>query len=124
MKNRKLTPGERKDMVAKMRATNRINRSHYRLHRLEDGIIYLIDDELPGYVSVTNDIENVVKEVGARHGFQHRIVYKDTLGRWDEAIHDGKGKFLTFAPFVLQPAIHGAGEIIDRPSNIEEARES
>ena len=55
----------------------------------------LVRDQDHG-LSVTNDAENVVVEVLARHRVD-RIIYRDTEGRWDELRHDGS-KFTDFAP--------------------------
>jgi hypothetical protein len=44
--------------------------------------------------SVTNDAERVVS-VLHREGIlrKQRLLYRDTMGNWDEILHDSKGKF-------------------------------
>ena len=48
-----------------------------------------------GGPSVTNDAERVVAEVTAEHPSK-RIVYRDTMGHWDELMHC-HGIFAAFA---------------------------
>jgi hypothetical protein len=48
-------------------------------------------------MSVTNDAENVVADV-LRQYPDHRIIYRDTMGQWDELVHFN-GKFTGFAPY-------------------------
>lgn len=66
-------------------------------HRVIDGVHYVVD--LDQGMSVTNDAEAVVEAVLATdpRPTKGRIVYRDTDGRWDELVHDGK-KFTGFAP--------------------------
>jgi hypothetical protein len=47
--------------------------------------------------SVTNDAERVVS-VLHREGMlrSQRLLYRDTMGDWDELLHDGKGRFTGF----------------------------
>ncbi len=52
-----------------------------------DGVVYLVDLDRGG-PSVTNCAERVVAQVAADYP-DHRIVYRDTTGRWDELVHDG-----------------------------------
>lgn len=51
-----------------------------------------------GCPSVTNDAEAVVKSVIERNSPDYRIVYRDSMGRWDELMHNGK-QFTAFAAF-------------------------
>jgi|GEM_PF-1642782 len=50
-----------------------------------------IADANRGGRSITNDAERVVTELLAtRQLLPHqRLLYRDTLGRWDELVHDG-----------------------------------
>ena len=59
---------------------------------LIDGVVY-IEDANDGGMSITNDAEAVVREYG-KHG--HRVVSKDTMGQWDELVHED-GVFKDFA---------------------------
>lgn len=49
------------------------------------GVVFIIDEDIG--MSVTNDAENVVAELLAKYP-NHRIVYRDTSGDWDELQHD------------------------------------
>lgn len=72
-----------------------MNKSNYKITKIEDGIVFLVD--LGGnFKSVTNDAENVYAEVISLYP-NHRVVYKDTLGSWDEIIvQNGILKFLNY----------------------------
>ena len=50
--------------------------------------------------SITNDAEHVVRVINDEHAGK-RVFYKDTLGSWDELVHNN-GLFLRFA--ALSPA--------------------
>ena len=56
-----------------------------------------IRDINAGALSVTNDAEAVVQKLCAEYGGR-RIIYQDSMGLWDELLHDGRGRFLGFAP--------------------------
>jgi hypothetical protein len=49
--------------------------------------------------SITNDAERVVTELLATGQLlaHQRLLYRDTLGRWDELVHDGH-RFTGFRP--------------------------
>lgn len=62
-----------------------------------DGVmrmIWIVDDDGP--VSVTNDAKAIVAELYQRHG-SCRIIYRDTMGNWDELLHLN-GTFYGFTP--------------------------
>lgn len=61
---------------------------------LVNDIVYLADSN-DGSMSITNDAEAVTAMYGKKG---HRIVYKDTMGQWDELIHEN-GMFKDFAPW-------------------------
>jgi len=46
--------------------------------------------------SVTNDAERVCRRLYSRFG-NYRYYYRDTMGNWDELVHD-RGHFTRFAP--------------------------
>lgn len=46
--------------------------------------------------SVTNDAHAVVAKLVAEYG-DRRIIYKDSIGNWDELKHEGN-RFIGFAP--------------------------
>lgn len=74
-----------------------MTRSTYFIEHIDslEQIIRIVD--LDEGMSVTNDAENVVREVNAqRPGY--RILYRDTMGNWDELLHDN-GIFQGFAPY-------------------------
>ena len=51
-----------------------------------------IADANRGGRSITNDAERVVTELLATQQLRphQRLLYRDTLGRWDELVHDGR----------------------------------
>lgn len=66
--------------------------------------IYVVD--MDGPMSVTNDAEGVVAYLHGRMAREHqskRIFYKDSMGMWDELLHDGD-QFEGFAPGVSPEA--------------------
>lgn len=58
-----------------------MRRSSWELLEVKNGIAYIQD--LDGPVSVTNDAENVFREVSKLYNLG-RIVYRDTYGEWTE----------------------------------------
>lgn len=69
------------------------NRSSFVIVKVADRIVYIMDND-DGSLSVTNDAERVCREIAALYP-GHRIVYRDTMGRWDELVHH-EGRFLRF----------------------------
>jgi len=74
--------------------------AHYEVVQFEEpafrepGMVWIVD--LNRGSSVTNDAERVVAELNDRFpGF--RIIYRDSMGNWDELKHDN-GKFTGFKP--------------------------
>ena len=59
-------------------------------------IVWLVDLDESGRRSVTNDAERVVDQLYKLYG-DRRIIYRDSMGNWDELIHD-HGRFVRFAP--------------------------
>jgi len=80
-----------------------MNRAHYRVtHFRTRKVLAVVDlDDDPSAPSVTNDAERVVGdlvELFARDGLlDRRVMYRDSLGVWDELQHDGR-RFTGFAP--------------------------
>lgn len=68
----------------------------YQIVRETPDIIFIEDLDL-GNRSITNDAEEVVETLLFLSG-RKRIVYKDSMGQWDELVHDGE-KFTGFAPY-------------------------
>jgi len=58
-------------------------------------MVFIVDNDVG--VTITNDAENVVKDVLAKYS-NHRIIYRDTDGNWDELLH-WNGTFTGFAPY-------------------------
>lgn len=80
-------------------------RADYEVIGASSDVVYLVDlDE--GGKSVTNDAEAVVSEVAAEYP-ECRIVYRDTMGRWDELVHTD-GIFEDFKPWSGQIEWSGA----------------
>lgn len=59
-------------------------------------VVLIIDEATPqnALVSITSDAEEVCKRVNKEYP-HHRIYYKDSLGNWDELLHNG-GWFVGF----------------------------
>ena len=71
--------------------------NQYIIDRVENGTVFLIDSDIGK--SITNNAENVVREI---HKFypNHKIIYRDTDGHWDELLHHN-GVFIDFNIFSL-----------------------
>ena len=64
-----------------------VNRSDYEVVRVEEDRVFIIDLDL-GNKSVTNDAEEVLKEIQF-HFPGRRLIYRDSLGKWDEMVEEG-----------------------------------
>ena len=65
------------------------------MERVEAGAVFIVDQcELYQCRSVTNDAENVVKRLYEQYG-NRQFFYKDTIGDWDELVHQD-GTFTRF----------------------------
>lgn len=74
-------------------------RSTWKIVRVTDDTVFLVDlDE--GYTSVTNDAENVYAYIHKMHP-DKRVVYRDSMGYWDEIAMDGN--VATFIPYHGEP---------------------
>jgi hypothetical protein len=73
-------------------------RSRFYVQDVTEEAVFIVDlaNEC-NTMSITNDAENVVANVAQAFG-NKRIVYKDTMGQWDELIHEN-GVFVRFAPY-------------------------
>lgn len=69
-------------------------RSNYSVTSVHDGIVWIVDNNIGR--SVTNDAENVTMELNQQFP-HHRIIYRDTIGQWDELVHTN-GVFVKFKP--------------------------
>lgn len=58
-------------------------------------MVFIVDNDVG--VTITNDAENVVKDVLAKYP-NHRIIYRDTDSNWDELLH-WNGAFTGFSPY-------------------------
>jgi hypothetical protein len=79
----------------------------YRIARVT-AFVVAIEDNDDGR-SVTNDVERVVSKL-FRDGYLRKqpLVYRDTMGLWDEILHDGHGHFTGFrfiGAQTMEPAI-------------------
>lgn len=65
---------------------------------LSGNVIIVIDEysDANPTMTVTNDADNVVDEVWRKFG-DHRIIYRDSCGDWDELRHR-RGVFLAYRP--------------------------
>ena len=72
----------------------------YKIAKVTPTKVFIIDQDKPGCLSVTNDAEAVVKAVYQRYPGRI-IIYRDTMGRWDEMIH-AYGVFIDFTPYLNQ----------------------
>jgi len=71
----------------------------YDFLAITDTLVLIADQDLVGRRSVTNDADVVVKDVDRRLGGlgRRRLFYRDSIGRYDELKHDGRGNFKGFA---------------------------
>lgn len=69
-------------------------RSHFEVVKEAPGFVWIRDLD-DGAMSVTNDADAVVAALVAARG-NVRIIYRDSMGHWDELCHD-HGRFLTYA---------------------------
>lgn len=65
--------------------------SVYRIvgHDFNSGSRWILIEDMNGPVSVTNDAENVVRDLIGRGYEGYRILYKDSMGQWSELKHNG-----------------------------------
>ncbi len=66
--------------------------------QMRDGVVCIVGRCTAGYRSVTNDAENVLREIAAS-GVDlrvHRVIYRDSAGVWDELVINGFGMFCGF----------------------------
>lgn len=70
----------------------------FSIYEVTDDAIFITDND--DGVTITNNAEGVVRDIWHRYG-DLRIVYRDTMGNWDELVHV-KGVFLHYAPFKEQ----------------------
>jgi hypothetical protein len=78
-----------------MKPTNKQPRATFAVYRTAADFIAVIDQDAG--VSITNDAAAVVTYLLAEYGSDRRFFYRDTMGRWDELLHDGH-RFTDFAP--------------------------
>ncbi len=69
-------------------------RSVFCVDHIKEDVVHIRDLDVG--MSVTNDAENVVEYLYNRFG-NRRFFYRDTMGRWDELVHE-HGKFTGFRP--------------------------
>lgn len=70
----------------------------YRVVEVSDEIVFIEDlANQTQSKSVTNDAEAVVAQLNEQYPHK-RIVYKDTMGSWDELVHV-HGLFVYFSPY-------------------------
>jgi len=73
----------------------RVKADFTEVHYTDDKV-FIVDNN-SGQMSVTNDAEAVVAYVNACHPGK-RIIYRDTMGFWDELKHTN-GRFDDFAAY-------------------------
>lgn len=71
-------------------------RAKYEVLGFDGDAVWIADIGEDTDRSVTNDAEAVVQSLANRYGTR-RIIYKDTMGRFDELVHE-RGVFKHFAP--------------------------
>lgn len=70
----------------------------FGVERVTPEKVFIVDASAStGMKSVTNDAENVCKQLYNFYG-QKRFIYQDTEGQWDELVHTA-GKFERFSPY-------------------------
>lgn len=74
-----------------------MNRAHYNVVLIDLGLraVFIVDNKVGK--SITNDAERVVLELNDKYP-TYRVIYKDTMDRWDELCHS-YGKFTGYAPY-------------------------
>ena len=75
-------------------------RSNWKLVARKNSALWIVDlyDQSNPTLTITNDTEAVIHALRAEHGLDaERVFYRDTDGRWDELLHDGRGGFVGFA---------------------------
>lgn len=71
-------------------------RSDFHIEEITPDKIFIVDLD-NGYMSVTNDAENVTAYLYERFG-NRRFIYLDTMGNWDELEHSN-GRFIGFRSY-------------------------
>lgn len=67
----------------------------YDVVKVAEDMVWIVDLDR-GNRSVTNDAERVVAELAKQYG-ERRIIYRDSMGRWDELVHEA-GRFTGYRP--------------------------
>ena len=81
----------------------------------EQKIVFVVDRNLPGRRSMTNDAENVVADIVAM-GIdvdRYRLVYRDSCGTWD-GLDTRDGKFIGFYPMGAKDWLEAAFTALSR----------
>jgi len=81
-------------------------RANYSAELYVERALILVRDrsDVSGGPTVTNAAESVIADLAAGMGVKgRRVVYLDTLGVWDELLHDGE-RFTGYAPLDLELA--------------------
>lgn len=63
----------------------------------EDGNVLLVVDRDLGNMSVTNGIEHVLRTLEPGLNADGGFYYRDSMGQWDEVIHDDDSTFIEYA---------------------------
>ncbi len=71
--------------------------AHY-YYEINHGVLCIWDLYSPGdkAKTVTNDAENVLREIAARGDMCSKVLYRDSTGTWDEMVVDSAMHFLDF----------------------------
>jgi hypothetical protein len=70
--------------------------AQYSVKLVRRDVIAIVDVDGSG-ITITNDAERVVAELAHLYGLRdRRVIYRDTLGKWDELLHR-EGVFVGFA---------------------------
>jgi len=70
----------------------------FSIYEVTDDAIFISDND--DGVTITNNAKGVVFDIWKRYG-DRRVIYRDTMGNWDELVHI-KGVFLHYAPYKEQ----------------------
>lgn len=73
-------------------------RARFEIVKVAPDCVWIADlsiDTSINAVSVTNDAENVCRFLQHLYPTDRRFLYQDTMGNWDELVHD-KGRFVEF----------------------------
>lgn len=81
-------------------------KAHYNILDITNDAVFIEDIGHRVTRSITNDAEAVVYQLVNKHSIGNkRIVYKDSMNKWSELLHDGD-QFTGYSPYTIS-GTHG-----------------